>query len=107
MKTILLGAVLIFLFCYQPAADPKWVLCGFHWLTGRPCPLCGMTRALCDLAKGNFRQAIHFHALSPLVFLIIVGAFLASFLRRPLSLPKDCLTAGCLLFLGYGLLRLF
>ena len=34
------------LWCFSVPADPAVRLCGFHWLTGRPCPLCGLTRAL-------------------------------------------------------------
>ncbi len=50
---------------YDAPVEPKFHLCGFLWLTGLPCPLCGMTRALCCLFKGQFYQAIQLHALSP------------------------------------------
>jgi hypothetical protein len=52
---------------------PRIPLCGFRWLTGRPCPLCGLTHALYALAHGRVGEAIHWHALSPLVALLIVG----------------------------------
>ncbi|MCC6588197.1 MAG: DUF2752 domain-containing protein [Bryobacterales bacterium] len=48
-------------------APPYVASCPFRWLTGLPCPLCGMTRALFLLAKGDFIQAVELHALSPLV----------------------------------------
>lgn len=51
---------------YDAPVEPKFHLCGFLWLTGLPCPFCGMTRALCFLMKGQFAQAIQLHALSPL-----------------------------------------
>ena len=50
---------------YDAPVEPKFHICGFLWLTGLPCPLCGMTRALCFLLKGQFHQAIQLHALSP------------------------------------------
>ena len=56
-------------------ADPGVRLCGFFWLTGRPCPLCGMTRALFALGKGRWYEAIAFHALSPLALLLLASLF--------------------------------
>jgi len=47
-------------------APPDLPVCGFRWLTGRPCPLCGLTRALAALAKGHVVEALQLHALSPL-----------------------------------------
>lgn len=57
----------------SPPAEPALRLCGFYWMTGRPCPLCGLTRALCALAKGNVADALHFHALSPLMLAMLLG----------------------------------
>jgi hypothetical protein len=65
----LLGAFAV-LYCFAP---PKLPVCGFRWLTGRPCPLCGLTRAMFALAKGHWHEAIAFHALSPVVALMLVG----------------------------------
>jgi hypothetical protein len=52
---------------------PDLTLCGFRWLTGRPCPLCGLTRAMFALAKGHWAESLHWHALSPLAVLMLVG----------------------------------
>ncbi len=41
-------------------------VCGFHHLTGVPCPLCGGTRALGSIAELDLLAAIQFN---PLVFL--------------------------------------
>ena len=73
----LIGAAAVFAFsCWlSPADEPALRLCPFHWLTGRPCPLCGITRAFCALAKGHVAQAIHFHALSPLAFIMVFSLF--------------------------------
>ena len=71
-----IAAVLAVLFFYDPSLDsngePKWMVCGFHWLTGLECPLCGMTRALLYLVKGRLWTALQFHALSPLVLAILL-----------------------------------
>lgn len=56
----------------------RFEVCGFHWLTGLPCPLCGMTRALAALAAGRWSEALAFHALSPLAAaLLLAGPLLA------------------------------
>jgi len=73
----IIGAVFLFA-CFwwlEPSAEPSFRLCPFYWLTGRPCPLCGITRAFCALAKGHWTQAIHFHALSPLAFAMVFSLF--------------------------------
>jgi hypothetical protein len=94
-------AVLVVLWSYTPPADPKFRLCGFHWLTGRDCPLCGMTRALFALAKGQFPQALGFNKLSPLGFGMLFSLFWDSSLRGRIW------TLGIAAFAVYGVLRIF
>jgi hypothetical protein len=81
-----LGTVGLFMFFlwYCPPAEPVFRLCPFYWLTGRPCPLCGLTRAFCALAKGHWSQAIHFHTLSPLAFAMLFSLFWKGRWRAPL-----------------------
>ena len=55
--------------------DHAFELCGFHWLTGRPCPFCGLTRAMFAIAKGHVAQAMHFNALSPLAAVMLLSLF--------------------------------
>ena len=56
-------------------AEPKLRLCPFHWLTGWPCPFCGITRGLFSLAKLHWREALRFHALTPLALAMILSLF--------------------------------
>lgn len=93
--------LLLLLWCYTPSADPRFRLCGFHWLTGLPCPLCGMTRAIFALGKGHFREAIGFNALSPVGFLMLFGLFGTGRVRGGLW------TAGLIVFGVYGAIRVF
>jgi len=67
--------LLAVLWYFAPAAEPPFRICGFYWLTGRPCPLCGLTRALFALAKGHWREAMQFNALSPLGFVMLFSLF--------------------------------
>jgi hypothetical protein len=83
-----------------PAA-PGFQLCGFHWLTGRPCPLCGLTHALLALAKGQWAAALRFNALSPLAFTMLFSLFWSGPARGRLW------TAGIAAFAVYGVVRFF
>jgi hypothetical protein len=70
------AAVLLGAFWWlSPPDEPSLHFCPFYWLTRRPCPLCGLTRAFCALAKGHWTQAIHFHALSPLALVMLLSLF--------------------------------
>lgn len=89
-------AVFVILWTYTPPEGPSF--CGFQWLTQRPCPLCGLTRALFQLAKGHWRQAMAFHALSPLVVVILIAVW------RRAAMPWAHVL---MLFLGYGVGRAF
>lgn len=94
------AAVLAVLFSFTPPAEPRIRLCGFYWLTGRPCPLCGMTRALFALAKGHWVEALRFHALSPLGLAMLLSLFWQTPLRARLW------TAGAAAIACYGVVRL-
>jgi len=94
-------AVLAALRYLEPPSLEPYSLCGFHCLTGRPCPLCGTTRALFALAKGNWGQALHFNALSPLALAMILTLFWPSSWRARLW------PAGLVAFAVYGLGRVF
>lgn len=75
--------------------------CPFLWLTGVPCPGCGMTRALRCLLHGELRAAC---AYNPLVFVLPVYVFLILCDGRPFARRRwnRWLWGG--LLLGTGLL---
>jgi uncharacterized protein DUF2752 len=93
-----------------------FMVCGFHRLTGRPCPLCGMTRALVCLTKGDWISAVQFNPLSPLVLGILlatIGSAVLQFFAPDFSYPADFgfrrdkwWTACLALFAVYGVLRI-
>jgi hypothetical protein len=47
-------------------------LCIFNILTGIQCPLCGMTRASCDLLHFRAMSAIHYNPVSVFLPIILV-----------------------------------
>jgi hypothetical protein len=48
-------------------------LCIFKSITGIQCPLCGMTRASCELAHLHFRQAFLYNPVSLLLPLLLIN----------------------------------
>jgi len=89
------------LWFFTPAAEPHFRLCGFYWLTGHPCALCGLTRAMFALAKGHFAEAERFNALAPLGFAMFFSLFLGG------KASAWIWRAGVPAFAVYGVCRLF
>jgi hypothetical protein len=97
---LVLTTVFVIAALWSPPDEPQFVLCPFRALTHYPCPGCGMTRAFCALAHGQFWRAIKFNALSPLLFLFALAAWayaaatvlriewMRSLLARRLFLPS-------------------
>ncbi len=73
-----LSAVFLISMIWRPPDEPTFILCPFRALTGLLCPGCGMTRAFCALGHGELRRAIHFNALSPLLYLTFIVAWIGA-----------------------------
>lgn len=58
------------------AGLPGWV-CPIRAVTGIPCPGCGLTTAVMQLARGDALGALHTHAFAP-VFLLALALMLAA-----------------------------
>jgi hypothetical protein len=89
------------LWTFTPAAEPPLRLCGFYWLTGHPCALCGLTRAMFALAKGHFAEAVRFNALAPLGFTMVFALFWNG------RIAGRIWSVGMAAFAVYGICRLF
>jgi Protein of unknown function (DUF2752) len=109
------GSILAFLAILPLPLNAQVPLCGVFWLTGRPCPFCGLTRALACLLKGEMEVALSLHPLSPLALAALLTIFIGGSLRLAwpyapfLAVPKEAsrfLRVGSLLiFLVYGVWR--
>lgn len=78
-------------FLYAPYRDYGPRLCPLLTLFGLPCPLCGMTRAICALARGQFVEAFQYHALSfPLAICLVAAVPVALYELR----AKQCTAIG-------------
>lgn len=86
---------------FTPPAEPHFRLCGFYWLTGHPCALCGVTRAMFALAKGHFAEAVRFNMLAPLGFAMVFALFLDG------RITGRIWSAGMVAFAIYGVCRVF
>src|SRR5262245_59816030 len=53
---------------------PHVPLCLFQMATGRPCPGCGMTRAMLRLSQGDLVGSLRMHPLG----IVLAGLFLAT-----------------------------
>ena len=80
--------------------QPRFQACGFHWLTGLLCPLCGLTRGVFAFAKGHWVAALHWNALTPLGFAMLFSLFWDHPWRGKLWV------AGMAAFAGYGVWRI-
>lgn len=99
---IALAAVLFsVLLAFTPPAEPHFRLCGFYWLTGHPCALCGMTRAMFALAKGHFAEAVRFNAMAPLGFAMVFAVVWGG------KIPGRFWSVSAAAFAAYGVCRLF
>jgi hypothetical protein len=56
------------LFAVLVPVDRGPAMCPFRMLTGRRCPLCGLTRASHALSRGDIRGMLESHPLAPLLW---------------------------------------
>jgi hypothetical protein len=95
------GIWVVFLL-FDPATKFFLPPCPFHLLTGFYCPICGATRALHQLALGNFAAALHLNALA------VSGLFLSGLFalwRRPGPMSSWCSRILILAVVLFGMVR--
>jgi len=68
------------------AGLPSWK-CPILAVTGIPCPGCGLTTAIVDLLRGDWRASISTHAFAPIFllafFILLVVSLLPEVIRQP------------------------
>ena len=50
--------------CYVVIADSLGLTCALKFLFHIPCPTCGVTRALCSFAKGNWNGYVKYNVMA-------------------------------------------
>lgn len=80
LPSSLAGIVLLLAHLLPPPQDGNLAglptLCPLKNLTSLPCPGCGITRSMVLFAHGDWAQAISFHPLGPVVYLLFWMAFI-------------------------------
>ncbi len=86
-----------------------FVPCAFHWITGLPCPMCGMTTAFALMARGEVLAALQASVLGPPLYVAtwLLGARALVMLARggrglPAWLAGASGARGVLLLIGAG-----
>lgn len=69
------GFMLAYIALSPVLARSEHVVCPFRRLTGHRCPLCGLTRSLAALTRGNVRASVAEH---PFGWLVAVRVLLAA-----------------------------
>jgi len=100
--------VLLCMLLYVAIISFTHIGCPIRWLTGVPCPGCGITRSCIAFLRLDFKMAFEYHALT----LIIVPSFVYILLgKRPLfkSKKREMTFFAILIaiFLFYYIFRLF
>jgi hypothetical protein len=70
---IITGILLLMFIPEQSIYNNPISLCIFKSLTGIQCPLCGMTRASCELVHLHFRQAFLYNPVSLFLPLLLIN----------------------------------
>jgi hypothetical protein len=73
VAVIVAAGLLAASFVYVPGRMPPVSRCLMSEVLGIPCPLCGMTRSFCSLARGQWADSFVYHPLGPVVFAMCVG----------------------------------
>jgi hypothetical protein len=84
LTLVCLSLVFLASVVFEPHAagpfDDYFTICGFKYLTGLPCPGCGLTHSFCALGKGDLFDAFAFNALGPLLYFALALTWLRAML---------------------------
>ncbi|MCY7406715.1 MAG: DUF2752 domain-containing protein [Alkalinema sp. CAN_BIN05] len=70
------SSILIGLLCRIGWGESVAISCLTKWLTGIPCPMCGMTRSLTVLLQGDVGRSMSFHGLGIVLFVGLISTLL-------------------------------
>ncbi|MBU2514701.1 DUF2752 domain-containing protein [bacterium] len=84
---------------------PRFSICPFHFLTHKPCPGCGILRALISIGQLQFHQALQYNLFSFPLLAVMVSYLLP---WQPLQkiIQPHWYKFGLIVILIFGILRL-
>lgn len=71
--------------------------CAFRWLTGLPCPACGLTTSFALMARGDVLMALGAHVLGPALYAgtwLLAANAVVAMVRGTAPLPRWLRGAG-------------
>lgn len=107
------AGVIALSFFITPYLDIGIEVCAMKYMTGIPCPGCGLTHSFCAISSGNFLEAFHFHLLGPFIYLVFLVCIFVLFseiffdkkfpkLRKTFFSKKFTYAFGIILFLFFS-----
>ena len=83
-------------------------VCPFYYVTGVSCPSCGMSRAFLSVLSLDFKSSFHYHALWPLVVVVLPTYFLVkiNIIKMNKKMINTLSIIVALIFLSYYIYRL-
>ena len=100
----ILPAFFLFAYAWRPRVEHGPVVCVSRLLWGVPCPGCGLTRAFCFMAHGEFDAAFRVNAMAPLAAVYLGALWLyyliAAARGAPPAWPTDAIASGALVVTG-------
>jgi len=76
IKLALFTSPVIGAYFYSHIHQMPRLICPFRFLTGIPCPGCGMTRSFLAIARGDLSQAVFYNLFGPVLFAIFLIAII-------------------------------
>ena len=73
------AAVLVLMVILTVLLVTDHYMCPFKFITGIPCPACGLTRACLSVARGDLPASFYYHPLWPVVVPTILAEILHGF----------------------------
>ena len=110
--TVVVLALAIIYFKFDPLSFSWFPKCIFHELTGLECPSCGGQRAVHAALHGNFLQALRFN---PFIIVLVpygVSLIYVSIIRTPktaqfrrILLHRTIILTYCVLYIAWWIIR--
>ena len=98
------ASAVLFIVAFYLLLEALGITCPIKYLTGISCPGCGMSRALLSVLRLDFASAFHYHALWPLLFVLLPYYLYCR--NKKIRMSRTVLGISVVLFLAYYFYRI-